>query len=415
MALPGRGRLAVGGAVAAVMIGLLAPGAAAASGRADAGPGCRFLDVPVPASVLERQIVDLPGLAVLAGGGELPIHGRLCLPDGESPKTVMLAQHGSTYNNTYWNSAFEPDVYNFSRAMTDAGYAVFAIDRLGYGGSPRLTPELLTLEVHAEVTHELIGKLRAGEAGGESFDHVILVGHSYGTATAWRESAKYNDADAIIGTGWSNSVTPVPTARFLATYYPAQLDPMFAGRNLPPGYLTMRPGTRGGDYFYASGGFDPEVVDYDENELRDTAPDGEGTFAARFGAIPLATAPGSRDDIEVPLSSQTKRITIPTFQVLGSKELQFCGTDQNRCTSSQRLQRDEARFFTERACLRSAVTPHSGHIHNFHRNAQFTYASVRTFADDVLGPDGGNKDSYREHCASISGADLDEGPPRFGP
>jgi pimeloyl-ACP methyl ester carboxylesterase len=299
--------------------------------------------------------------------------------------------------------------------MTDAGYAVFAIDRLGYGGSPRLTPQLLTLEVHAEVAHELIGKLRAGEVGGEAFDHVILVGHSYGTATAWRESAKYNDADAIIGTGWSNSVTPVPTARFLATYYPAQLDPKFAAMHLPPGYLTMRPGARGGDYFYAPGGFDPEVVDYDQNELRDTAPDGEGTFAARFGAIPLAPSPGSHEDIEVPLSSQTKQITIPTFQVLGSKELQFCGTDQNRCTSSQRLQRDESRFFSERACLRSAVTPNSGHIHNFHRNAQYTYASIRTFADDVLGPDGGNKDSYREHCASFSGANVGEAQPRFGP
>jgi hypothetical protein len=185
--------------------------------------------------------------------------------------------------------------------------------------------------------------------------------------------------------------------------------------HLPPGYLTMRPGARGGDYFYAPGGFDPEVVDYDQNELRDTAPDGEGTFAARFGAIPLAPSPGSHEDIEVPLSSQTKQITIPTFQVLGSKELQFCGTDQNRCTSSQRLQRDESRFFSERACLRSAVTPNSGHIHNFHRNAHYTYASIRTFADDVLGPDGGNKDSYREHCASFSGANVGEAQPRFGP
>jgi hypothetical protein len=55
MAIPGQGRLAIGGAVAAIMVGLLAPGAAAASeqAEADAGPGCRFLDVRVPASVLE--------------------------------------------------------------------------------------------------------------------------------------------------------------------------------------------------------------------------------------------------------------------------------------------------------------------------------------------------------------------------
>jgi len=28
---------------------------------------------------------------------------------------------------------------------------------------------------------------------------------------------------------------------------------------------------------------------------------------------------------------------------------------------------------------------------------------------------GGNKDSYREPCASFSGANVDEGQPRFGP
>jgi hypothetical protein len=94
MAIPGQGRLAIGGAVAAIMVGLLAPGAAAASeqAEADAGPGCRFLDVPVPASVLERQIVELPGLAVLAGAGELPIHGRAtrCSP---STGSAMAEAH----------------------------------------------------------------------------------------------------------------------------------------------------------------------------------------------------------------------------------------------------------------------------------------------------------------------------------
>lgn len=410
----GRCRLAIGVAVVVATLGLLMPAESTAADGDEAGPGCRFLDVPLPTSVLDQQPVPVIGPGLLAGQEDLPIYGRLCLPDGHAPKTVMLALHGSTYNNTYWNSDFEPETYNFSRAMTDAGYAVFSIDRLGYGGSPRLMPELLSLDVHAEVTHQLIGRLRAGEVGGEAFEHVILVGHSYGTATAWRESAEHNDADAIIGTGWSNSVTPVPTAEFLSSFYPAQLDQKFAGRNLPPGYLTTRPGTRDGRFFYAPGGFDPDVVEYDQDVLRDAGPDGEGVgFAERFGAVSVAPRPGGSEDLEVPISDQTKQITIPTFQVVGEKELMFCGTDQYRCTSSQRLQRDESRFFTERACLRSAVTPDAGHILNFHRNARFTYASVRTFADEALGPDGSRKESYRKSCADISGTNVDRGPARF--
>jgi hypothetical protein len=64
-----------------------------------------------------------------------------------------------------------------------------------------------------------------------------------------------------------------------------------------------------------------EVIDYDQNVLRDTAPDGEGTgFPNRFRAVPLVPPPGNRDDLEVPISDQTKQITIPTFQIDGAHQ-----------------------------------------------------------------------------------------------
>src|SRR5690606_14135288 len=112
---------------------------AASSPSEDPGPGCRFVEVPVPHSVLDGQIVPVPGAGTVAdlldGTGPLTVHGRLCLPAGGAPKTVMLAMHGILYNNGYWNVEHQPDTYNFARYMTRAGYAVLSIDRLGYGRS----------------------------------------------------------------------------------------------------------------------------------------------------------------------------------------------------------------------------------------------------------------------------------------
>lgn len=409
-----RSRLAVGLAAAAAVVGLIAlPGISTTApiDGGDAGSGCRFQDLAVPASVIEQQIVPLPG----AGDEDLSIHGRLCLPQRRTPETVMLALHGITYTNTYWNADYQPETYDFSRAMTEAGYAVLAIDRLGYGDSSRPPAELVTLDAQAEVAHQVIGQLRDGTVGGEAFENVILVGHSYGTATSWRESARYNDADAIIGTGWGNTIQTVPLARFFSGFYPAQLDPKFADQNLPPGYLTPRPGGRNQNFLYDLSNVDPEMIEYDEDELRDTVTDGEGfTFYNRYGAIPVTYLPTTSEELELPLSDQTTDITIPTFQVNGANELFFCGIDQNHCTSSQKLQQEESRYFTEEACYRAAVVPHAGHDLNLQRNAPFTYDTIVTFADEVLGPDGSNKDSYRATCGAFSGANVDEGPARFG-
>lgn len=188
-------RRIVGGllAVAAVVVAVAVPAGSAAA--QPAGAGCEVLVLTLPASTPDSQLVPASGLGELLGGGEdLTISGRLCLPAGGAPETVMLALHGITYNESYWNVGFEPETYDFSRAMTGVGYAVFAIDRLGYGASTRPPSAAVTLDVQAEVTHQVITKLRDGEVGAEPFENVILVGHSYGTATS--DSASCSDAES---------------------------------------------------------------------------------------------------------------------------------------------------------------------------------------------------------------------------
>ncbi|WP_156934647.1 alpha/beta hydrolase [Pseudonocardia spinosispora] len=407
-------------AVVALAVAMLVPATsnAAEPVNDDAGPGCRFLDVPVPASVLDEQMVPAPGANVLAkavnpGKPDLTVHGRLCLPHDGQVKTVMLALHGITYNNGYWNVGFEPEKYNYSRYMTDAGYAIFAIDRLGAGKSSKPPAALVTLDAQAAMVHQLIGKLRHGDIGGHRFERVVLVGYSYGSATTWRETSKYNDADAIITTAWGSTFQNGPLLRVFSTFQPAQLDPQF--RDRPPGYLTLGPTGRDQDYFYDLSNVDPKMLRYSATELDDTLTAGEvASFYPRFGAVPLGQVPGGSTELELPLPHQTKSITVPTFLVNGTGELFFCGVNQQHCTSSQELQRQESKYFSEAACFRAAVIPNSGHNLNLQRNAPFAFETMRTFADEVLGPDGDNLDHYRATCSGISGSHVRPGPARFG-
>lgn len=412
----GSSRRILGGLLATVAVAaaLAVPAVSAAAEPKDAVGGCEIHELTLPASALDSQPVPAPGLGGLLGGGDLAISGRLCLPAGGAPETVMLALHGITYNESYWNSAFEPETYDFSDAMTEAGYAVFAIDRLGYGASTRPPAAAVTLDVQAEVTHQVITKLRGGEVGADAFEHVVLVGHSYGTATAWRETAVHNDADAVIGTGWANTIQTEPLARFFTSFVPHQVAEPGRYDTADPLYLAGLPGQRGQDYLYDLDNVDPEMLAYDDEVLKDTVPAGEGaTFYNRYGAVPIAEDPLTDENLELPLSDQTRDITIPTFQINGENELFFCGFGEEDCVDSASLQLAESEYFSPEACYRAAVTPDAGHNLNLQRNAQFTYDTIITFADQALGPDGDRKESYLRSCGELSGTAVD-GMPQFG-
>jgi len=367
--------------------------------------------------VLDHQLVPVP-VAHLTQPGELTINGRLCTPQGQTPKTVMLALHGITYNSEYWDPGYHPDTYSFARKAMDSGYAVFAIDRLGYGKSARPLGPLVTLDAQAEVTHQLIGQLREGRIGGDAFPRVALVGHSYGTITAWRESAEYNDADAVIGTGYGPNIQAVPLARFFSGFQPAILDPKTAPLvGLDATYLTGEPGGREQDFLYDLSNVEPGMLDYDQNVLRDTVTAGEGaTFINRFSELPLGQHwPTTSDEIKVPLPTGiVQNIKIPSFLANGEHDLFFCGANGADCNSSQAVQRAAAEHFSPEACIRGAAIPHAGHDLNLQRNAGFTFDTIIAWADEVLGPDGTKRDGYAAGCGSFSGENGTDGPGVFG-
>ena len=50
----------------------------------------------------------------------------LCTPAGGA-HTVMVLMSGSNFNGTYWDFPYEPQTYNFRRAMDAAGYATAVV------------------------------------------------------------------------------------------------------------------------------------------------------------------------------------------------------------------------------------------------------------------------------------------------
>lgn len=159
------------------------------------------------------------------------------------------------------------------------------------------------------------------------------VGRHRGAEAGLGGEAIYNDADAVIGTGWANTIQTEPLARFFASFVPHQVaEP---GRyDADPLYLTSLPGQRGQDYLDNA---DPALIAYDDEVLKDTVPAGEGvTFYNRHGAVPVTP------EIEIPLSDQAKDITVPTFLVNGENELFFCGPAESHCVDSASLQEAES-------------------------------------------------------------------------
>lgn len=84
------------------------------------------------------------------GVGDASLYGELCVPRGQSPETVQLLVHGGTYTGSYWDWPFQSPTYSYVEDALRAGYATFAVDRLGAGRSTHPTSSLVTLRSGAE-------------------------------------------------------------------------------------------------------------------------------------------------------------------------------------------------------------------------------------------------------------------------
>ncbi len=106
------------------------------------------------------------------------LSGRLrLLPQAAADVPLVVAIHGGTYTSAYFDL---PDSSFLDRAAANRIPAI-AIDRPGYGGSPALAPERMTIADQASYLVEPLREL--WELHGEGRG-IVLIGHSIGGAIA---------------------------------------------------------------------------------------------------------------------------------------------------------------------------------------------------------------------------------------
>lgn len=294
------------------------------------------------------------------------VFGVLCSHGGIERKTIQITLHGATYSHLYWDWPYQPELYSYVRRATAAGYAVFNLDRIGIGRSDHPPAAEVTIGTNAYVVHQIVQALRGGELVVPSFgrvraERVALVGHSLGSVIAIQEAATYGDVDGVALTGVSHTVTPV-LGETLANLYPANLDPLFAGRDIPDGYLTSLPGRRG--IFYHLPSVDPLVLAIDE-QTKETVTVAELDTA--FPALALST------DLHVPV-----------LVIVGDFDGAFCAAPS--CSASGSLD-DEVNFFPADACVETAVVAGAGHDLNLQLQAQQAYDILLDWMDRRVGSD----------------------------
>jgi pimeloyl-ACP methyl ester carboxylesterase len=306
-----------------------------------------------------------PGLPPLGPGAPATMHGRLCLPAGEAPDTVQLLVHGGTYNSAYWDLPYQPERYSYQRDMVTHGYATFAADQLGAGRSSRPLSLPLSVWAAAESTHEVVGHLRAGHVGGVRFAKVVIVGHSVGSGVVAVEASTYHDVDGVVLTG----ITHLPALPVLAIGAALGLQPALLDGRLgsDPLYFTTRPGARAG-LFHAAGDSGPAVIAADEATKDQVSVPGMGTVAL-FGIVLPAT----------------RGITVPVFQVVGEKDVLFCGLLALRdCADVNVVRAQEAPYYADPSKLSMYVLPGAGHSVALHENAANYRDATRSWLRDRL-------------------------------
>ncbi|GAA2785565.1 alpha/beta hydrolase [Crossiella cryophila] len=293
-----------------------------------------------------------------AGPATETLRGRLCLPRHRRPSAVQLLVHGATYDHRYWDFPVGGGSYSYVRAAAVAGYATFNVDRIGAGASSQPLSQRLDAVAGAAALHDVVTALRTGAVGGRPFARAIYVGHSLGSFIGLYGISRYRDVDAAILTGMLHGYNAGPAD----IMYPAGQDPKFARSNLDEGYLTTRPGTRGGEYYHPATA-DPRVIAADES----------GKDVTTLGPPPPMQVPHP--------------ITVPVLLVTGAEDRLACvGVTQYDCADPESVRAHESRFFLPETRLDVRIIPGTGHSLALSTTAPATTVTMLQWSRSTISP-----------------------------
>lgn len=141
---------------------------------------------------LLRRSVEFNVTNAAEGGAARRIAGYRYDTFCDSPTAILLL-HGLSYTKEAWDFPG----YSVAQKLAEAGYAVFAIDRLGYGESTLENGHRVTHEAMADMADQIVKQLRA-----QGFRHVVLGGHSAGAGATEFAAGTFGGVDAIMTLGW---------------------------------------------------------------------------------------------------------------------------------------------------------------------------------------------------------------------
>lgn len=310
--------------------------------------------------------------------GPVTMYGQYCAPIGFPPQTLQLLAHGGTYNRTYWDFPGFGGKYSYVQAATSAGYATLAVDRLGYGNSTRPLSQYVTFDNEVPTLHAVVQAVRSGKLG-IHVRHIEAIGHSLGSGTIVGDAAAYpNDFNAVILTGYGQTVSPT-VAQMNALYFESANNlPQFAKLNLDAGYQTNKPDTRGLGGLYYLPLADPAVVAKDQ-ATEDTVTKTEITSRPQGGAV------------------QTTQLKVPVLLADGQYDSHYCldnavGAPSHvsaNCATPQAFEQYNVPNYPN-ACFATSLLQ-SGHDVNLHLTApqsfrtllEWSYATIPPFGNHV--------------------------------
>jgi pimeloyl-ACP methyl ester carboxylesterase len=284
-------------------------------------------------------------VAPTATSGDFDMHAILDSPGPTEARPLMILVSGFSYDHQYWDVPVDGGKYSFVDAANRAGYATLNLDRLGLGASDRPPSDLTTIQQQADELHQVIQSIKSGAFSSLGFSKIVLVGHSLGSAIVQTEAGAYDDADALVLTGFRHEVNPAGAGEFAGSIHPAS--------GQPPGYLTLD----NRSFLYDVGNTSPDVLAWDASHI------GTGTGAELNFAFALDPA-------------RSAKIAVPVLEVVGDHDLLF--------------QTDPSTFAAERAFYPSSpnfeqlVVKNAGHDVTLQNNAHQTIDQIIDFVDKAV-------------------------------
>lgn len=269
------------------------------------------------------------------------VRGTLYLPSGASGcGGVQLLIHGFSYGSWVWDLPGRPN-YSYARYAASKGYAVVAVDNLGYGRSDHPNGYTVTTEELGVVAHQLVSKLRTGSYQGTlhpAFRRVILGGHSAGGEIARYEAGAFHDVDGLMVMSMGNNVTQESADAYEKYNVPASLQSDYV-------YPFFGSQDRRLYFFYQQDLADPSVM-AEDSSLENATPSGEIQTILTF-----------------PSRAVIGTINVPVLLVFAQND---------KIVPVSESQTEPARY-SGAPSVSVMVIPKAGHTFPLHQNRQVSY------------------------------------------